>query len=225
MGRGRTGNEGRGEGARDLPGGATDEMEPVDGVAVLIGAADIAPDDSAYFNETAQLEAFDGSGGSLGTGKASYGGYSMGAYAINVEPGANDCVAPQELPAPGPEQPADVAAARQAVTDAFLLAHGAHDESQDQQMAAIDDPTDFPTYWNDLATGPFKDEVNAAVVGLDDVVFETATRAAIKYHWDVPGYNMSFANRFGEVVLVDGTWKVTRESMCQDFALASVQCK
>ena len=36
---------------------------------------------------------------------------------------------------------------------------------------------------------------------------------------------MSFANRFGEVVLVDGTWKVTRESMCQDFALASVQCK
>ena len=61
------------------------------------------------------------------------------------------------------------------MTDAFLLAHGAHDESQDQQMAAIDDPTDFPTYWNDLATGPFKDEVNAAVVGLDDVVFETAT--------------------------------------------------
>ena len=88
-----------------FPGGATDEMEPVDGVAVLVGAADIAPDDSTYFNETAQLEAFDGSGGSLGTGKASFGGYSMGAYAINVEPGANDCVAPQELPAPGPEQP------------------------------------------------------------------------------------------------------------------------
>ena len=67
--------------------------------------------------------------------------------------------------------------------------------------------------------------MNAAVVGLDDVVFETATRAAVKYHWDVPGYGMSFYNRFGEVVLVDGTWKVTRESMCQDFALASVQCK
>ena len=208
-----------------FPGGATDEMEPVDGVAVLVGAADIAPDDSAYYNETAQLEAFDGSGGSLGTGKASYGGYSMGAYAISVEPGANDCVAPQELPAPGPEQPADVAAARQAVTDAFLLAHGAHDESQDQQMAAIDDPTDFPTYWNDLTTGPFKEQVNAAVVGLDDMVFESATRAAVKYHWDVPNYGTSFYNRFGEVVLVDGTWKVTRESMCQDFALASVQCK
>ena len=45
-------------------------------------------------------------------------------------------------------------------------------------MSVIDDPTNFPEYWNELATGTFKDQVNAAVVGLDDVVFQSATRAA-----------------------------------------------
>jgi hypothetical protein len=130
-----------------------------------------------------------------------------------------------ELPPPGAEQPADVPAARQAVTDSFLLAHGAHDEAQEQMMSAIDDPTDFPEYWNELATGTFKEQVDAAVIGVDDIVFMSATRAAVKYHWDVPGYGSSFHNRFGEVVLVDGVWKVTRATMCQDFALAGTMCE
>ena len=192
-----------------FPGGATDEMEPVDGVAVLVGAADITPDDQDYYNEQAQLEAFDSSGASLGTGHARFGG-SRVSLEGTLDFNADACSAPQELPPPGPEQPADVPAARQAVTDAFSLAHGTNDETQEQIMSAIDDPTNFPEYWNELATGTFKDQVNAAVVGLDDVVFQSATRAAIKYHWDVPGYGTSFYNRFGEVVLVDGTWKVTR---------------
>jgi hypothetical protein len=73
-----------------------------------------------------------------------------------------------------------------AVTDAFLLAHGAHDESQDQQMAAIDDPTDFPTYWNDLATGPFKEQVNAAVVRLYADVTRQRTQLALYVRGIIP---------------------------------------
>jgi hypothetical protein len=207
-----------------FPGGATDEMEPVDGVAVLVAPA--SGDLTEWYSKAAQLEAFDGSGNSLGTGDAQTGGpYFRLANDGSYETTTADCSAPQELPAPGAEQPADVAAATQAATDAFLLAHGTHDESQEQMMRAIDDPANFPDYWNQLATGTFKDQVAAAVVGVDGLAFESATRAAIKYHWDVPGYGTSFYNRFGELVLVDGTWKVTRETMCRDFALAGVMCE
>jgi hypothetical protein len=206
-----------------FPGGATDEVEPIDGVAVLIGDAQVAPDDyEEMYQSQAQLEAFDGAGASLGAGTANFGG--MGAYA-SEDAGGSACMAPQTLPPPGEEQPADVAAARQAVEAAFLLAHGAHDESQEQMMSAIDDPTNFPEYWNELTNGTFKEQVAAAVIGIDEVVFMSATRAAVRYHWDVPGYGTSFHNRFGEMVFVDGAWKVTRASMCQDFALAGTICE
>ena len=128
-----------------FPGGATDEMEPVDGVAVLVGAADIAPDDSGVLQRDRATRGVRRIGCVRSEpGTASFGGYSMGAYAINVEPGANDCVAPQELPAPGPEQPADVAAARQAVTDAFLARARRARRVAGTEMAAIDDPTELP---------------------------------------------------------------------------------
>ena len=126
-----------------FPGGATDEMEPVDGVAVLVGAADITPDDQDYYNEQAQLEAFDSSGASLGTGHARFGG-SRVSLEGTLDFNADACSAPQELPPPGPEQPADVPAARQAVTDAFSLAHGTNDETQEQIIERDRRPDELP---------------------------------------------------------------------------------
>ena len=205
-----------------FPGGASDEMEVVDGVAVLVGAAALDVGDEPW-DETATLEAFSASGTSLGSVTAGlYGAHAVWFAIEDSFPG--ECSAPQELPPPGPEQPVDVEATGQAVTAAFLTAHGANDEAQDVQMAAIDDPTGFPELWEELATGTFAAQVNAAVVGVDDVVFQSATLAAIKYHWDVPGYGTSFYNRFGEVRLVDGAWKVTRATLCRDFALAGTAC-
>jgi hypothetical protein len=201
-----------------FPGGTTDEMEPVDGIAVLVGRVASDPGDD-WYAQSAQLEAFDAGGTPLGTTTTSSEVFGWGDSEAMAA-----CTAPQELPPPGAEQPPDVTAARQAVIDSFLRARGANDETQEQMMSAIDDPTGFPELWNQLASGPFKEQVDAAVIGVDDVVFQSATRAAVKYHWDVPGYGSSFHNRFGEVVLVEGAWKVTRDTMCRDFSLAGVTC-
>ena len=45
----------------------------------------------------------------------------------------------------------------------------------------------------------------------------------MQYDVHIPDYT-DFTNRFAEYVLVDGTWKETRESLCRDIALAGVTC-
>jgi hypothetical protein len=47
----------------------------------------------------------------------------------------------------------------------------------------------------------------------------------VRYTSVLPGYSIpEIPNRIGRVVLVDGTWKVTRETACSDLALGGVIC-
>jgi hypothetical protein len=215
--------QGTGDAARvraTFPGGGSDEMDLVDGIAVLVAPASVSPGYEELYSETVALEAFDAGGRSLGVQHANFGGLDVTEAAMQA------CAPPTELPPPGAEQPADVAAAEQAVRDAFLIAHGraVGGVTREQQMAAIDDPAGFPEIWDEMAAGPFAEQVAAAQMHVDDVVFLSATRAAVKYGWTVPDYS-SFDNRFGELVLVDGAWKVTRATMCNDFSLAGAMCE
>ena len=98
-----------------FPGGGTDEMAPVGGIATLVHSATLS-DGTPYYSQVATVEAFDASGKFLGRGNA-------GAYGAEASANKDACVAPSTLPAPGAEQPADVAAATRAVTDAFNVAH------------------------------------------------------------------------------------------------------
>ena len=198
-----------------FPGGGTDEMAPVGGIATLVHSA-MLTDTTPYFSQAATAEAFDATGKSLGRGNVRVDG---------AETGQNEdaCAAPAGLPAPGTEQPADVGAATQAVTDAFNVSHS-NAQPDDARTAVIDDPTGLPEIWAQNLKGPYKDQIASSIVTLDGVVFATPTKAYFQYHWETPGYE-SFGARFGEAVLVDGTWKVTRASMCQDITLMGVSCK
>ena len=198
-----------------FPGGGTDEMAPVDGIATLVHSATLT-DGTPYYSQVATVEAFDASGQFLGRGNA-------GVYGAEASANKDACVAPSSLPAPGAEQPADVAAATRAVTDAFNVAHS-NAQPDDARTAVIDDPTGLPEIWAQNRQGPYKDQIAASVITLDEVVFASETKAYFRYHWDTPGYS-SYGPRFGEAVLVDGTWKVTRASMCQDITLTGVSCK
>jgi hypothetical protein len=198
-----------------FPGGGTDEMAPIDGIATLVHSATLN-DNTPYYSQAATVEAFDASGRSVGRGNA-------GVYGAETSLDKNDCVAPTTLPAPGAEQPADVAAAKSAVTNAFDVAHS-NAQPDDARTAVIDDATGLPEIWAQNRQGPYKDQIAASVITLDDVVFASATKAYFRYHWETPGYS-SYGPRFGEAVLVDGTWKVTRASMCQDITLTGVSCK
>ncbi len=198
-----------------FPGGGTDEMAPVDGIATLVHSATLT-DTAPYFSQVATVEAFDATGSSLGRGTAR-------VYGADTSQNKDECMAPTSLPAPGAEQPANVAAATHAVTDAFDIAHS-NAQSDDARTAVIDDPTGLPEIWAQNRQGPYKDQIAASVITLDDVVFASATKAYFRYHWETPGYS-TYGPRFGEADVVDGTWKVTRASMCQDIALTGVSCK
>ncbi len=202
-------------GARKLhasfPDGAADEMAPVGGVAVLVGhgGADLQ-------KAKVTLTAVDASGATIATTTISA-----------VPEGSSDdaaCTAPTTRPAPGAQQPADAAAARQAVIDTFNRAYndGVND---DAAFAYFDDAHGFADVMANLRTGPYKEQVRTAVMKLNDLVFLSPSVAAVQYEIDIPNYGTpSFAPRFNEAHLVDGQWKLARQGFCNDVGLGGVQC-
>ncbi len=57
---------------------------------------------------------------------------------------------------------------------------------------------------------------------IDELVFTTPAEAWFRYSIDTPGND--FDNRYGIAVLVDGVWKITRATVCQDLSLAGGDC-
>ena len=129
---------------------------------------------------------------------------------------------PRDLPAPGAQQPADPTAAEAAVATAFAKAYAKGIDDAGFR-AAFDDSHGFAEVQRQLLNGTFKEQVKAAVQKLDDVVFLSPTTAAIEYHIEVPGYS-PFTDRFNEVHLIDGEWKLSRAGWCNDVSLAGVHC-
>jgi hypothetical protein len=199
-------------------GGATDEMEPVDGLAVLVGRAPAGMAGDEVWNAAAHVEALDGDGGVVAATDVS--GNGVGYYDPGSDPG---CVPPPEpLPPPGEEQPADPEAARAAVSAAFATAYNGQLTPEERQ-AAMEDATGFDEIMRQLREGPFAEQVGDATVQTTDVVFLSASRAAVRYDILIANYT-NFTGRLGEAVLVDGQWKVTRETMCRDISMAGVTC-
>jgi hypothetical protein len=200
-----------------FPGGATDEMKPVDGVAVLVGNAQVtqAQLNDGQLDVKAHAQALDGSGVVVAEADL----LLYGDQFAESDPG---CYAPQQLPPPGDEQPADPDAARAEIASHFGGPAGARKVSD--ILANLDDPRGMEETWNELINGPFGEQAKAAETQFRDLVFLSATRAAVQYDVHIPDY-MDFNNRFAEYVLIDGQWKETRESLCRDIALAGVTCK
>jgi hypothetical protein len=211
-----------------FPGGHTDAMEPIDGVAVLVAPAAIdAGDTTAELTADIQLEALDADGGSLGTSTASFSAswltYLSGELPdAVVAPGQSlaDCYPTQQLPPPGEEQPADPAAARAEIEGLFGIPFS--ERTDEERVADIDDPTGMLEMYERLRNSSFASDVAGSRTVLEDVVFLSATRAATRYHTELPGRSIN--NEYGEVVFVDGRWKVTRASVCQAVSLAGVSC-
>ena len=201
-----------------FPGGATDEMDFVDGVAALVAPASLEPGDSSLYEQTAMVEAFDAGGSSLGSAEVRFGGYWLAEESF-----ASECSAPRQLPPPGPEQPPDPAAARAAIARHFTGQRW--DEiSDEQRLAGLDDPRGIQDVIDQLVNGPYADAVKGARTTFKDVVFLSATEAVVLTDVDVPGYGTSYHNQFSEFVLVDGEWKQTRESFCRLIASTGVTC-
>jgi len=134
----------------------------------------------------------------LGSAGQVLAGYGLGTSST-VATGGN---APSALPAPGPVQPADPAAATVAVTRAVDAALGCRASPvQRLQDVAGGDP---------LETFPYG---GSAAVNVDQVVFTSATAAVVKYHLNAGQGSQSVGPLYAAATLTGNAWQLSLASV------------
>ena len=200
--------------------GATDAAAPQGGIAVLTvpgqAPTQITEGESTYFMDpTATFEvAFEG-----GAEPAVITSDGVGTWG-DTEFRASCTPPPPALPEPG-EQPADPAAAEAEVRAAMTNLYGAIGRETDGS-GLIDDPTGVAEAREQVQAGGFADDAAGASATIDELVFTAPGEAWFRYSIDTQGND--FDNRYGIAVLVDGVWKITRATICQDLSLAGGDC-
>ena len=134
------------------------------------------------------------------------GGQVLAAYGLGVASAApSSGTAPTGLPAPGPVQPADPAAATTAVTHAVQTAMGCS-ASPVQRLQTIelgDAVESMPTF------------AGSAGVTVDKVVFTSPTDAVVQYHLDAgnDAGNSAVGPLYAAATLNGSTWQVSLASV------------
>jgi hypothetical protein len=131
---------------------------------------------------------------------------------------------PQGYPNPTGPPPTDEDAARQQVTAVFVEALSS-DTSLDERIALVDDSTGLRDAYNDA--GRLQPQALADfTVDVHDVRFVNATEAAVLYELVVPSVMPGLVDqeRAGRLVLVDGEWKVSRDTVCGILGFAQAAC-
>jgi hypothetical protein len=189
------------------PDGVVDEMAPVDGWAVVAhsGAA-----------SASALEVVLGDGSTVAL--KDFGPGSSASYPAQCTPPPPP---PPELPPAGEEQPADVAAASQAVTDVYLTVF-THGSDPDRNETLIEDgPALRPL--NDKAKENFGQARETITVEVGEIRFLSATEAALYYELKYEGA-MLLGRQVGYAKFIDGQWKVARDTMCSLLSSAGAEC-
>jgi hypothetical protein len=203
-------------------GGATDTMEPIEGISILVARAGEPGNDPWTPRGTVVLR--DASGGTVeevALGQAlmerSYAPWNDEDFEARCTPPPPP---PPELP-PAGEQPADVAAASAAVTEAL---ESSFDGSltREQRNEYFHDPTGEARDAGAQAGEAFPDAVASAKAHVKALVFTAPDTAVVRFDLDT---SMSdFNDQFGEVKLIDGSWKVTDRTLCAMASYGGGSC-
>ena len=130
----------------------------------------------------------------------------------------DNCQPPPALPAAG-EEPADAVAAEAALRDAFAKVYSLGHAPLVDNSAYIDDITGVAVASQRLITGPFVDAGKSSDATIKVLVFISPSEAWFRY--DLATSTSSFSNRYAQAHLgADGLWTITRQTICQDLALA-----
>ena len=129
----------------------------------------------------------------------------------------NACQPPTTLPAPG-EQPADAATVEQSIRDIHAqMYEGLRDGSLGPTY--IDDFTGIADAVARLDSGPYAGNAANVKRNITGFVFTSPTEAWFSY--DIVTDSYTFPGRFARAhPNADGLWQFTRQSICQDLALA-----
>jgi hypothetical protein len=128
----------------------------------------------------------------------------------------------ESLPAPGPEQPADPDAARRDIERAFDAAFSG-DASPQQWSEAIEHGDTLTGVFDGLRNSPVGEVVRSARTVVDGVVFLSSARAVVEFRGVIDGVDTLIEN-YGEAVLTERGWQVSRASYCDFVRAAQVYC-
>jgi|CXWL01.1.fsa_nt_gi hypothetical protein len=130
-----------------------------------------------------------------------------------------------QLPKPGREQPADPAAEQARVEHALEELYDNFDDDA-TLFRLIDDPSGIDL----LMVGLLRehgDAYRAMDAEISDFVFFSPIEASFVYTTGLDPWNDGFSGKmpsFGRARLVDGAWKITRSTVCQDIVRIGMQC-
>lgn len=200
--------------------GSTDEMAPQNGVAVLVAPGTpntIEHDDGHHVWLEEQPDftvTFVSGSGPVTVDDDGIGTWSDPEFVRSCSP------PPPELPEPG-EQPADPAAAEAEILGVIDLLYGLDDGEADV-ADLVDDPTGVAEAQAQVADGDYADAIASLVVEVEELVFTEPGEAWFRYRIETDITNLY--DRYGIAVFVDGVWKLTRATICQDVGMAGASC-
>jgi hypothetical protein len=203
-----------------LGSGETDAAAPQNGIAVLavpgVGPEEVVEGSERYWVDNAPVFSVEVQGG------AAAGVVDSGRLGTWDDPVFRESCTPPPpaLPDAG-EQPADPAAAEAEIRAAMTALYGVVG-TDDVGSDLIDDPTGVAEARQQVQDGDFAEDAAGASATIDELVFTAPDEAWFRYSIDTPGND--FDNRYGIAVLVDGVWKITRSTVCQDLSLAGGDC-
>ena len=135
-----------------------------------------------------------------------------------------ECIPPPPvLPPAGAEQPADAAAVERIIRNRFDLLWDANRPREDKPDDLLDDWTGVVEASAEVFAGRFGEAAKSAIHLVTGFVFVSPTVAWVTY--DISTINGRFTNRFGYATLIDGSWRLSRDVICQDLALAGAMCE
>jgi hypothetical protein len=179
----------------------------------------------------ARLKAEIESSSSSSSRSSSSASGSGGTSSSPATPAGDPCVIPPtptpptppaSLPAAG-EQPADPAAARAEIEQAFATSYDGGAGDTPEKRAAVEDSSVLAFAAAETAKGPYAAQVKDSTAKVTDVVFTSPTEASVRYDINIANYT-NFTNRIGAAKLIDGRWKVARETVCTDLTLSGINC-
>ena len=86
----------------------------------------------------------------------------------------------------------------------------------------LDDNTGVQAAVDQVNTGPYRGTATTAAYTIDELVFTAPDEAWFRY--TITTDASVFADRFGKAVFNGEVWQITRDTICQDLALAEGIC-
>lgn len=222
------------------PSGAIDTMEPVDGLVALAVAVPIPEQEDQ--NGLPMFDPWSGVASQLAVEVLHRNGDAerltnqdlMNGIPMWSDPecmGSVEGTMPMpevpdlELPRPGAEQPLDPAAERTRVEAAFVALYSDIGD-KDTLFRYVDDASGL-----DLAMVGIMREYGEAYRSMEpeilEMVFFSPIEASFVYTTGLDPFGDGFTGQlqsFGRARLVDGEWRITRSTVCQDMERIGVQC-